>query len=141
MLMQLTIIVNCAGGDAAVPLVGQCRRSRRVVVVLVISRFREGTDDPGEDGPLRADLEQALAVLAAQKGFREGRIGRNVDDPTLWLLETTWDGPGAYRRALSAYDVKLHAWATLGRAVDEPSAYELLEPGEASNRAEPRQNR
>ncbi|MDX6325636.1 MAG: hypothetical protein QOK15_1990 [Nocardioidaceae bacterium] len=111
------------------------------MVVLVITRFRDGGDGPVEDGSLRTDLEQALAVLSAQKGFRDGRIGRNVDDPTLWVLQTTWDGPGAYRRALSAYDVKLHAWTTLGRAIDEPSAYELLKPGDSANRAEPRQNR
>jgi hypothetical protein len=107
--------------------------------VLVISRFRtEPADDPGL---LRTDLEGALAVLAAQKGFQHGRLGRNVDDPSLWVLETTWDGPGAYRRALSAYDVKLHAWATLGRAIDEPSAYELLGPGDESNEPRPRGSR
>ena len=103
--------------------------------MLVLSRFR--AEDADADG-LRSDLEQALAVLAVQKGFRDGRIGRNVDDPSLWVLETTWDGPGAYRRALSAYDVKLHAWATLGRALDEPSAYEVLRPGDDPNQAVPR---
>ena len=36
---------------------------------------------------------------------------------------------GAYRRALSSYDVKLHAVPTLSRALDEPSAYEVVEPG------------
>ena len=60
--------------------------------------------------------------------------------PALWLLQTQWQGPGAYRRALSAYDVKMRAWSLLGQAVDEPSAYEILRPGEESNRAEPRQN-
>ena len=107
--------------------------------MLVISRFRhESADDPRL---LRTDLESALAVLGAQKGFQHGRIGRNVDDPSLWVLETTWDGPGAYRRALSAYDVKLNAWATLGRAIDEPSAYELLRPGDEPNEPLPRGSR
>jgi hypothetical protein len=36
--------------------------------------------------------------------------------------------------------VKMHAWTLLGQAVDEPSAYELLRPGEELNRSEPRQN-
>lgn len=103
--------------------------------MLVLSRFRA---DAGEGEDLRVGLEQALAVLAAQKGFRGGRIGRNVDDPSLWVLESTWEGAGAYRRALSAYDVKLHAWPTLGRALDEPSAYEVLRPGEEANEAVPR---
>ena len=49
------------------------------------------------------------------------------------MLTTEWEGPGAYRRALSAYDVKLAAVPTLSRAIDEPSAYEPVEPGEALN--------
>jgi hypothetical protein len=106
--------------------------------VLVISRFREAAQPAGA---LRAALEEALEVLSSQRGFRDGRIGRNVDDPDLWVLETVWEGPGAYRRALSAYDVKLRAWSTLGLALDEPTAYELLEPGSEPNRAVPRGSR
>ena len=108
--------------------------------MLVISRFREDDGVPADrpEGDLRAALEETLEVLAAQRGFQDGRIGRNVDDPQLWVLETVWDGPGAYRRALSAYDVKVRAWATLGRAVDEPSAYEVLESGAEQNRSLPR---
>ncbi len=103
--------------------------------VIVINRFRSPHD--AEDD-LRVELEAALAVLAAQRGYVDGHVGRNVDDPSLWLLQTQWVGPGAYRRALSAYDVKLHAWEVLGQALEEPSAYEILRPGEDSNRAEPR---
>jgi hypothetical protein len=99
--------------------------------VLVVSRFRGGDD-------LRARLEEALAVLGEQRGYVDGAVGRNVDDPSLWVLQTRWTGPGAYRRALSAYDVKLRAWTLLGEALDEPSAYEVVRPGEELNRAEPR---
>ena len=45
------------------------------------------------------------------------------------MLVTTWENVGAYRRALSSYDVKLHAVPLLSRAIDEPSAYEVVEPG------------
>ncbi len=47
---------------------------------------------------------------------------------------------GSYRRALSAYDVKLGAVPLLSRAVDEPSAYEVLgeEGVTALNEARPR---
>ena len=58
--------------------------------------------------------------------------------PTLWVLVTRWESVGAYRRALSAYDVKLHAWTTLGRALDEPGAYENAEPGADLNTASTR---
>lgn len=94
--------------------------------MLVVSRFRVPL---AEAEAFRTDLERALAALAARPGCTGGRIGRNVDEPDLWVLTTTWEHVGAYRRALSAYDVKLHAVPVLGRAVDEPSAYELVEPG------------
>lgn len=53
-------------------------------------------------------------------------MGRNVDEPTLWVLATTWENVGAYRRALSAYEVKLHAVPLMYRALNEPTAFEHL---------------
>jgi hypothetical protein len=103
--------------------------------MLVLTRF---TVDPAEEAGFRPAIEEALAVLSEQRGYVDGTVGRNVDDPTLWVLQTRWEGPGAYRRALSAYDVKLRAWETLGRALDEPTAYEVVRPGEALNEARPR---
>ena len=98
--------------------------------VLVVNRFRVPAD---AESSFRADLERAHATLAECPGYEHGRIGRNVDDPTLWVLVTTWEGPGAYRRALSSYDVKLHAVPVLGRAVDEPGAYEIVDPDTVLN--------
>ena len=46
---------------------------------------------------------------------------------------TTWENVGAYRRALSSYDVKLRAVALLGRAIEEPSAFEVVEPDTVLN--------
>lgn len=94
--------------------------------MIVVNRFRV----PEPDGEaFRADLQRAHDALAERPGFLTGTMGRNVDDPTLWVLTTTWEHVGAYRRALSSYDVKLHAVPTLGRALDEPSAYEVAEAG------------
>ena len=109
--------------------------SARLPGVLVVNRFRV-PDDGAET--FRADLERAHRTLAGCDGFLDGRIGRNVDDPELWVLVTTWDGPGAYRRALSSYDVKLHAVPVLGRAVDEPGAYEIVDPETVLNIASTR---
>ena len=103
--------------------------------MIVVNRFRAGSQ---EAETLRAALEEALAVLSEQRGYVDGHLGRNVDDPDLWLLQTQWAGPGAYRRALSSYDVKVRAWALLGQAIDEPGAYELVVPGEPLNEAMPR---
>jgi hypothetical protein len=98
--------------------------------VLVVNRFRV----PLEEGEsFRADLQDALDALGERPGHLTGTIGRNVDDPTLWVLTTTWEHVGAYRRALSAYDVKLRAVPILSRAVDEPSAYEVVEPDTVLN--------
>lgn len=98
--------------------------------MLVVSRFRVPVDEGEQFG---ADLQQALEALAERPGHLAGTIGRNVDDPTLWVLSTRWEHVGAYRRALSAYDVKLRAVPLLGRALDEPSAYEVVEPGTVLN--------
>ncbi len=103
--------------------------------VIVVNRFRVAEDDAES---FRADLERAHRMLAVQAGYLAGHVGRNVDEPGLWLLTTQWEGPGAYRRALSAYDVKMAAVPTLSRALDEPSAYEAVVPGEALNIRETR---
>lgn len=94
--------------------------------MLVVNRFRVPED---EAEAFRADLESAHAVLAARPGFLAGTVGRNLDEPTLWVLTTRWEHVGAYRRALSSYDVKMGAVRLLARAVDEASAYEVVEPG------------
>lgn len=98
--------------------------------MIVVNRFRvEAVDAEG----FRADAERAHALLAARAGYLGGDVGRNVDDPALWVLTTRWVDVGSYRRALSAYDVKVGAVPLLSRAIDEPSAYEVVEPGEALN--------
>jgi len=94
--------------------------------VIVVNRFRVAEV---EAEAFRADLAAALEPLRQQRGHLTGRIGHNVDDPELWVLVTEWESVGAYRRALSSYDVKIGAVPTLSRAIDEPGAYESAEPG------------
>jgi quinol monooxygenase YgiN len=98
--------------------------------MLVVTRF--AVPEASADA-FRADVERAVDVLAKQPGHVSATIGRNMDDPELWVLVTTWEHVGAYRRALSSYDVKLHAVPLLGRALDEPSAYEAVEPDTVLN--------
>lgn len=98
--------------------------------MLVVNRFR------GDD-TMRVDLESAHAALADRPGYLDGTLGRNVDDPELWVLVTRWQDVGSYRRALSSYEVKLHAVPTLSLAIDEPSGYETVGEGEL-NTAVPR---
>ena len=103
--------------------------------MLVVNRFRV----PLESGEaFRADLATARDALAACAGYAGGEIGRNVDDPELWVLTTRWANVGSYRRALSSYDVKLRGVPVLSRAIEEPSAYEAAEPGTTLNTPSPR---
>lgn len=95
----------------------------------VVSRF-----DVPEAGA-ETFLEQAraaLAAFAARPGYVRGRVGRAADDPTAWVLTTEWEGVGAYRRSLSAYDVKVEAAPLLAQGRDEPSAFEVLLSDEGS---------
>ncbi|HVK28602.1 MAG TPA: antibiotic biosynthesis monooxygenase [Nocardioides sp.] len=101
--------------------------------MLVVNRFREAADPTS----LRADLELVHGLLAGKPGYVDGWIGRNLDDPDLWTLTTRWEHVGAYRRALSSYELKLQM-PVLMRAIDEPSAYEVVEPNTVLNVAEPR---
>lgn len=88
--------------------------------MFAVTRLRaQGSDGEGlveAVGPL-------LAALSARPGFRDGELGRSADDPTLWALVTRWDGVGAYRRALSAAEVKITGAPVWVHAVDEPSVY------------------
>ena len=91
--------------------------------MLAVTRYRV---DPGEASSFLEQARAALAVLAERPGWRGGHVGRATDDPTLWILTSEWDGVGSYRRALSAYEVTVTAGPLLSRALDEPTAFELL---------------
>jgi Antibiotic biosynthesis monooxygenase len=91
--------------------------------MLVVTRY---TVPAEEADRFRTRAEEALAALAARPGYRSGRIGRAVEEPTLWVLTTEWENLGSYRRALGDYDVKLSAVPLMSLARDEPSAFELL---------------
>lgn len=68
----------------------------------------------------------ALAPLVAQAGCLGGDVCAAIDDPALMSVITRWESVGAYRRALSAFEVKAVSIPFLSTAIDEPSAYEVL---------------
>jgi quinol monooxygenase YgiN len=98
--------------------------------VLVVNRFRIA---PAREEAFREELHAVHRLLAGKAGYVDGSVGRNLDEPDLWLLTTRWESVGAYRRALSSYEVKLEGVPVLSRALDEPSAYEVVEPGSVLN--------
>lgn len=91
---------------------------------------QDARDVPGPDGEaerqFRERAEAALAAFAACPGFTDGRLGRSADDPRWWCLITDWASVGAYRRALSNFQVRMTATPLLAEAVEEPSAFEVL---------------
>ncbi|SBW22263.1 antibiotic biosynthesis monooxygenase [Candidatus Protofrankia californiensis] len=91
--------------------------------MVVVTRLRV---PPGDAGTFRERAERALAVLAGERGYRWARLGRAVDDPELWMITSEWDGVGAWRRALSAFDVRMELTPLMAYAVDEPGAFEVL---------------
>ena len=91
--------------------------------LLVISRFRVPAD---QRTAFLAGIATAMEVLAAQPGCRGISLGQSTDEGDLLVMRSEWDGVGPYRRALSAFDVKVHAVPLLSTAIDEPSAYEVI---------------
>ncbi len=91
--------------------------------MLVMTRFRVPEAD---SDAFRTAADDLLVLLSGSAGFHRGSLGRAADETDLWVLATAWEGVGAYRRALSAYDVKMTAPAVMAYAVHEPSAFEVV---------------
>jgi heme-degrading monooxygenase HmoA len=89
--------------------------------LLVSMRFT-----PDEPRVLIEQVRAAIEVLAQREGFIDARIGRAVDDESLVLVNIRWNSVGAYRRALSAYEVKVSVVPLLSSAVDEDTAFEIV---------------
>ncbi len=110
--------------------------------MLVVTRLRTPSSDVSPDlaaeQELRSGLLHALGILASKPGYVGGDVGRNVDDPTLWVLTTRWENVGSYRRALGSYESKMHIQPLMVHALDEPSAYEVVEEGTDLNEVQPR---
>ena len=96
------------------------------MALVVVTRYVVA---PQDAAAFREQAREALDALQARPGCRRGHVGRSMDEPDRWLLQTEWDSVGSYRRALSSYDVKVRAVPVMYHAVDEPSAYEVLVAG------------
>jgi quinol monooxygenase YgiN len=100
--------------------------------VLVVTRFHV---PEAEADAFLPRAQAALAAFAARPGYLRGRIGRAADDASQWVLTTEWVGVGAYRRSLSAYDVKVDAAPLLSLGRDEASAFEVLHASEGDGQS------
>jgi hypothetical protein len=87
--------------------------------VFAVTRLRVPAGTEG----FPAEVTALLAALAGRPGFRDGHAGEAAEEPGLWALVTVWEGVGAYRRALSAAEVKIAGAPVWVHAVDEPGAF------------------
>ena len=90
--------------------------------MIVITRYRVPSEDREA---FLSEAAGAVRALSSRSGCRAVRVARAVDDGGLWVMQSEWDSVGAYRRALSAPEVKLLAVPLMYRCVDEPSAFEI----------------
>ena len=113
-------------GDAIVaPSAASVRAAPYRGAVLAVTRHRLPLPGYADATAALAAARETLAVLAERPGYLRGWIARAVDDPDLLVVAHEWADAGSYRRALSAYDVKLH-WPFLQTAADEATAFEVL---------------
>jgi len=88
--------------------------------MIAVTRLRV----PADDVPaFTAAAGELLAVLRDRPGFRDGELGAAADEAGLFVLVTRWDGVGAYRRALSAAEVKIAGAPVWAHSLDEPGVY------------------
>ena len=90
--------------------------------VLVVSRYRVESDRSVWFAQMRA----ALGILGESAGFMRGQIAQATDDAELMVVSTSWTSVGAYRKALSRFEVKAQVVPLLSMAIDEPSAFESV---------------
>jgi quinol monooxygenase YgiN len=91
--------------------------------LLVITRHQVGREDRAT---FLEKARLALATLAEHAGYEAGYVAQSTDDPDEFVLQTRWSDVGAFRRALSSFDVKLNAVPLLSTAVDHTSAFEVV---------------
>ena len=88
--------------------------------MFVVTRMRV---PEGEREGFVTAVGELIGALSARPGFRDAELGQAPDEPGLWALVSRWDGVGAYRRALSAAEVKITGAPVWVHALDEPGAY------------------
>jgi len=88
---------------------------------VVITRYRVEDFEAWLPG-----AREALAPLVTQEWCLGGEICAAVDDAHLAVITTQWPSVGAYRRAMSSFDVKMHTVPLLSMSLDEPTAFEVI---------------
>jgi quinol monooxygenase YgiN len=89
--------------------------------MFVVTKHRVAQAD------LSAWLSQArasLQPLAQRPGCLGLHVGLATDEPDLVAIVSVWESVGAYRKAMSSYEVKALSIPLLSTSQDESSAFE-----------------
>ena len=89
--------------------------------MLAVNRFRVIPED--EDDFFRR-ARAAVDFMATREGAESIELVRNLDEPDLWCLVSSWRNVGSYRRSFNGYTAKLVLVPLLSEAIDEPGAYD-----------------
>lgn len=99
--------------------------------VMVLLTYR----DPAI-GPL---LDDALAALAATRGFAGGWVGRSPDDADLWVLAARWSDAGAMRHGLGSFAAKMALGPLQAYSAGQDTVVEVLARARRGHSAVPGQ--
>ncbi len=91
--------------------------------MLVITKHRVA---PEEMRDWLDTAKAAIAPLATRPGCVSVQIGLATDEADLVVIVSAWESVGAYRKALSSFEVKAQSIPFLSTAIDESSAFELV---------------
>ncbi len=89
--------------------------------MLAFSRFRVA---PGTEASFASRAQAAVEFFRTRPGNLSAELVRNLDEPDLWAIATSWENVGSYRRSFNGYDAKMILVTLLSEAIDEPSAYD-----------------
>jgi hypothetical protein len=92
--------------------------------VLIVTRFIVPDETPEFTAEFVANGTRLRAAFQARPGHVRSTLARALEDATRWVLVSEWTGVGAWRRALSSYDVRIDVMPLMAHAENEPAVYE-----------------
>ena len=92
--------------------------------VVIVTRFIVPDAPPERAAEFVANAARLREAFQARPGHGRTTVARSLEDPTHWVLVSEWARVGDWRRALSAYDVRVEVMPLMAHAENEPGVYE-----------------
>ncbi len=93
-------------------------------MITVVTRFIVPDETPERAAEFAANGARLRAAFQSRPGHIRTTLARSLEDATHWVLVSEWEGVGDWRRALSAYDVRVEVMPLMAHAENEPAVYE-----------------